>query len=565
MKAVSVWEKLAAETHERDHWWHVACNYERLGDLLSQEKRKGEAEAAFVKAVPVWEKVAAETHERDHRWHVASIYGRLGDLLSQEKRTGEAEKSYHHALALFEKLAVDFPAMDNYRMEVGHALWHLGYLASEAGRHEEAEKYQRRALSIFEQLAAEVPTNAYYRFEQGNSNWNLGGVLRDTGRRSAAEGPLRQAVAVYAKLTTDFPHDLNYRARLVYSYLNVIEILRLQGKQAEKEKVLREAVAVLKKAGDSDQVGAYEELGQIAENDGRMSEAVDAQRGAVAAWEKRAAKTNEHGDRWRLGSASEHLGDLLSREKRTGEAEAALTKAVSVWEKLAVETDERDHRWHLAGAYEHLARLLGPAGRGEEAKALYVKAAGVWERMVREDPNSASAYWNLGEALVRLGRWDQAVGAIDKAVELEPANHLFVYHAATLHLRAGDIAGYRRACQTMLERFQDTDLPEVAERTAKTCLLLPNAVPDLDRVQKLADRSVAGTEKHGDYRWFVFVKGLGEYRAGRDAEAVTWLKRFGPNADGVHVDASGFRGCWPWRSTAWARRSKPARRCTAPE
>ena len=159
---------------------------------------------------------------------------------------------------------------------------------------------------------------------------------------------------------------------------------------------------------------------------------------------------------------------------------------------------------------------------------------------MREDPNSASAYWNLGEALVRLGRWDQAVGAIDKAVELEPANHLFVYHAATLHLRAGDIAGYRRACQAMLERFQDTDLPEVAERTAKTCLLLPNAVPDLDRVQKLADRAVAGTEKHGDYRWFVFVKGLAEYRAGRDAEAVTWLKRFGPNADGVHVDASAF-------------------------
>jgi hypothetical protein len=71
-------------------------------------------------------------------------------------------------------------------------------------------------------------------------------------------------------------------------------------------------------------------------------------------------------------------------------------------------------------------------------------------------------------------------------------------------------------------------------------LLLPDAVPDFDRVQKLADRAVTGTEKHGSYRWFVFAKGLAEYRTGRPAEAVKWLQRFGPNADGAHIDATAF-------------------------
>ena len=65
-------------------------------------------------------------------------------------------------------------------------------------------------------------------------------------------------------------------------------------------------------------------------------------------------------------------------------------------------------------------------------------------------------------------------------------------------------------------------------------------MPDFDRVQKLAERIVTGTEKHAAYRAFVLVKGLAEYRAGRQAEAVKWLERVGPHADGAHEDVSAF-------------------------
>lgn len=92
----------------------------------------------------------------------------------------------------------------------------------------------------------------------------------------------------------------------------------------------------------------------------------------------------------------------------------------------------------------------------------------------------------------------------------------------------------------MLDRFGDADQPDIADRTAKTCLLVPDAVPDLDRVMKLADRAVNGTENHPYYRYFVFVKALAEYRADRNAEAVKWLERFAPHAGGANVDAAAF-------------------------
>jgi hypothetical protein len=81
---------------------------------------------------------------------------------------------------------------------------------------------------------------------------------------------------------------------------------------------------------------------------------------------------------------------------------------------------------------------------------------------------------------------------------------------------------------------------EVAERTAKTCLLVPDAVADLAPVLRLADRAVTGTEKSGNYRFFLFCKGLAEYRGGRNAEAVDWGERSAPDAEGSNLGATAF-------------------------
>jgi hypothetical protein len=130
--------------------------------------------------------------------------------------------------------------------------------------------------------------------------------------------------------------------------------------------------------------------------------------------------------------------------------------------------------------------------------------------------------------------------AFDRGLELDAADHMQWYRAAAVHLAAGDGEGYRRACREMLRRFGNTSQAEVAERTAKTCLLAPDAVADLDHVLKLAELAVTDTERSGYYRWFVFNKALAEYRGGQHAVAVKWLGRFAPRFYGEHIDASAF-------------------------
>ncbi len=154
----------------------------------------------------------------------------------------------------------------------------------------------------------------------------------------------------------------------------------------------------------------------------------------------------------------------------------------------------------------------------------------------------ARSHFHLGESYARAGQWAKASAAHDRGLKLDPSDHSRWCQAGVLHLAAGDFDDYRRICRELVRRFGDTDQALIAERAAKVCLLLPEAVggADSDRMQKLSERAVTGTEKSGFYHYFARTKGLAEYRAGRYAAAIKWLERLVPNADGGRLDAETF-------------------------
>jgi serine/threonine protein kinase/Flp pilus assembly protein TadD len=184
-------------------------------------------------------------------------------------------------------------------------------------------------------------------------------------------------------------------------------------------------------------------------------------------------------------------------------------------------------------AHIMLAEALLQQNRPDEARAEYRKA-------IELDPKNVQAYLNLGISYATQGRWKEAAAAFDRGLELDPVDHERWCQDAYLHLEAGDVGGYRRACQELVKRFGDTDDAVIAEQTANACLMLPDALgaAESERVQRLAERAVTGTEEHGWYRFFVVAKGLADYRAGRYAEAVRRMEQFPPSADGTHLDAT---------------------------
>jgi tetratricopeptide (TPR) repeat protein len=205
---------------------------------------------------------------------------------------------------------------------------------------------------------------------------------------------------------------------------------------------------------------------------------------------------------------------------------------VLLWYRsFAVESADKA-QWQAA--FWYLDRLIaarpqepvfyGDRGRAHLKRNQWKEAVKDYEEAVQRNTKDPQIWREKGRLDIDQGRWPEAARAWDRTFELDPSDHWAWYQSAPLHLYLGDVDGYRRRCREMLRRVGQTDNPMIAERTAKVCLLRPDAVADPKVVQQLAQRTVTGTEKYPYYGWFQLAKGMAEYRAGHWEQAIHWLE-----------------------------------------
>jgi hypothetical protein len=114
-----------------------------------------------------------------------------------------------------------------------------------------------------------------------------------------------------------------------------------------------------------------------------------------------------------------------------------------------------------------------------------------------------------------------------------------------LHLRDGNLDGYRSMCSDALERF--------GAGATWTCTLSPESGADPDRIVSLAEDLLARSSRD---HWHVNQLGAALYRAGRFEEAVTRLTEAAELSGPFHkysladpklpTIADGDRGGRPW-------------------
>ncbi len=189
-----------------------------------------------------------------------------------------------------------------------------------------------------------------------------------------------------------------------------------------------------------------------------------------------------------------------------------LNEAIDYYEKaLALDTD-------YAWAHYNLANALRVKGRLDEAYAHYQQA-------IRVDPLNFEVQNGLRTILLRQGRGQQAQVEWREVLAANPAQFEFWAGYAELCLFLGDETGYRSARNDLLKHFGATTTPYVAEPVARAWLLLPGPDDALQQAIALADRAVAAKASTIEwiYRYFLFAKGLAEYRQGRFESAIALL------------------------------------------
>jgi tetratricopeptide (TPR) repeat protein len=207
----------------------------------------------------------------------------------------------------------------------------------------------------------------------------------------------------------------------------------------------------------------------------------------------------------RLALVRAHLqwGAAQWNAGRRQEAETAFDQAIDVAPQNAQLFLERGNLW---------------VGFGEFARAIddYSKAL---ERAQGPD-SRAAIYHQRGLAHSRLGHHPEALDDFAKVIGIDPDNVMNRYWHALAHVAAGDLDGYQRACAAMIERFGQSDKPEIGHWIAWTAALAPAAVADLNVPVTLAEMALARDPQNSS-----FANSLGAtlFRAGRLDEAAQRL------------------------------------------
>jgi tetratricopeptide (TPR) repeat protein/serine/threonine protein kinase len=151
----------------------------------------------------------------------------------------------------------------------------------------------------------------------------------------------------------------------------------------------------------------------------------------------------------------------------------------------------------------------------ERAIADYTRAG----ELQRGNPNVWS---KRAHAYADLKHWDQAVADFGRMLDLAPQEYVPRYFHTLGLLGKGDTQGFRKGCLLLVERIRPLGQTTDAANLAWACLLLPNTLPEHDRLIQAARAMSAGDPKS-----YLFAKVLGAalLRAGLGAEAIEQLKR----------------------------------------
>jgi serine/threonine-protein kinase len=194
-------------------------------------------------------------------------------------------------------------------------------------------------------------------------------------------------------------------------------------------------------------------------------------------------------------------------------AQGRLDEAIDYYHK-ALQLDP-DYVW----AHFELGNALRVKGRLDEAYDHY-------QQMLRIDPKNRGVQEGLRIVLLRLGRGEEVRLAWRKTLDADPTEHRAWLGYGELCLFLGEQEEYRRVRRALLQHFATTTDPSIAEQVSRACLLLPAAADELHKATILADRAVAakGSTLPWIYQYFVFAKGLAEYRQGRLDSAITLME-----------------------------------------
>jgi serine/threonine-protein kinase len=169
-----------------------------------------------------------------------------------------------------------------------------------------------------------------------------------------------------------------------------------------------------------------------------------------------------------------------------------------------------------------LARGLLEVGRVREA----IDQAGQGLAMSPNPGHRQILQLILRDCYLRQKKWEDARVAWRAALDAMPPTHNNCYGYAELCSFLGNEEEYLGARRELLAGFGASTDPAIAVRTSRACLLRPASPDEMKVVDTLIDSTLAAdrSKYQALYPYFLFSRGLAEFRQGRFVQAIGTMR-----------------------------------------
>jgi tetratricopeptide (TPR) repeat protein len=496
---------------------------------LTELSRFPEAEAALQSARKILDDLVRMEPESPHyRYQLASCHSMLSNLMWERYGTqADALAELNVAIAIRTQIVADVPGDPSYRLALANDHGNRAMLHHDSDK-AKAETDYRKSLAILNGLVKEYAAVSRYRVQLSWTHDNLGTLLLDLGMIEEALPSAQSAVALRGQLAREFPGLSSYRDLHAWSLMHLAWIQDRRGNGAEAEKEFRTALDLW-----GDLVRDYPKhpgyryglaygttsLGDHLRRAGRRAEAAAAYQDAMAVWERLTADYPDAQkysyEAWRCSAA---LGAIALEEGQLETALRRFSATIRILESLSNRNPERQNvRLSLRDNLTKRARTLEQLGRGAEASDDHDRARELGG--LRQEPRVEARAVAVNSPLERPVR---SADDYARLVEAHPEEHWNCVFAAFAQLQEGRMDRYRGLSRAMLQRFESSPIWQVAERTGKLCLTVPDRPEFTRRAADLAER---GLRLQPDNAWMLHCAALADYRAGRFESALARARR----------------------------------------
>ena len=456
-----------------------------LGLTLEDQGKLSEAEAVFRRRFDLWREISDRETPR-----TASEALDLSRVLRHEDKQAEAEKVQTESLAIRRRLFGDASA------EVAASLHDLGHDYLDDGKYSEAESLDQQSLAIRRKLFGSES------LEVSDSLQDLSIILRGEGKSAEAEDTARKVLAIRRKcLGPESPGVASALQDLAWA-------VGARGKLAEAQALEREALEIRGKVLPESHMDIAESIYLLGERVRERGDFEDAY--AILSTALSIQRTERGEDQPSALYTLRSLGWTLEGERKLPEAEETFRHGLALWQRRKTGT---------LPEHAGLARVLIAQHKFREAEEFLNQT--LTPEVVGE-ASSADLLDQRINLLARQGRFREAAADATLALKLHPDAHLRYHILAPLLVITDNRPAYEQHCREMFARFGTSTDINIADRTAKDCLLLPHWGVDLTKVGKLADTAISAKANDPSMPFFEASKAMSGYRLGHFAEAIEW-------------------------------------------